>query len=82
MTRYLPAPPPSIVKALCDADAAGLLSPCPYCQHPLQFNPFFAAADDYAEILRHGLEQSRRDEATTTKRLWPTWPPSPRTSIR
>ena len=27
MTRYLPAPPPSIVKALCDADAAGLLSP-------------------------------------------------------
>ena len=32
------------------------------CQHPLQFNPFFAAADDYAEILRHGMEQSRREK--------------------
>lgn len=26
------------------------------------FNPFFAAADDYAEVLRRGLEQSRRDK--------------------
>ena len=39
-----------------------LLSACPHCQHPLQFNPFFAAADNYAEILRHGLEQSRREK--------------------
>ena len=36
-----------------------LLSACPHCQHPLQFNPFFAAADDYAEVLRRGLDQSR-----------------------
>ena len=39
-----------------------LLSACPHCQHPLQFNPFFAAADDYAEVLRRGLEQSRREK--------------------
>jgi len=39
-----------------------ILSPCPHCQHPLQFNPFFAVADDYAEILRRGLEQSRREK--------------------
>ena len=54
------APPPGVVTALRDADAAGLLSHCPHCQHPLQFNPFFAAADDCAEVLRRGLEQSRR----------------------
>jgi len=28
----------------------------------LQFNPFFAAAEDYAEVLRRGLEQSRREK--------------------
>ena len=28
----------------------------------LQFNPFFAGADDYAEVLRRGLEQSRREK--------------------
>ncbi len=39
-----------------------LLSACPHCQHPLRFNPFFAAADDYAEVLRRGLEQSRREK--------------------
>jgi hypothetical protein len=33
---------------------------CPHCQHPLQFNPFFAAAEDYADVRRHGLEFSRR----------------------
>jgi hypothetical protein len=35
---------------------------CPHSQHPLQFNPFIAAADDYAEVLRSGLEQSRREK--------------------
>jgi hypothetical protein len=35
-----------------------LLSACPHCQYPLQFNPFFAAADDNVEILRRGLQQS------------------------
>jgi hypothetical protein len=35
---------------------------CPHCQHSLQFKPFFAAAEDYAEILRRGLEQSRREK--------------------
>jgi hypothetical protein len=39
-----------------------LLSVCPHCQHPLRFNPFFAAADDYAEVLRRGLEFSRREK--------------------
>lgn len=39
-----------------------LLSACPHCQHPLQLNPFFAAAADYAEIIRHGFEQSRREK--------------------
>lgn len=28
--------------------------PGSHCQHPLQFNPFFAAADDYAEVLHAG----------------------------
>ena len=37
-------------------------SACPHCQHPLQFNPFFAAAEDYAEVLSRGLEQSRREK--------------------
>jgi hypothetical protein len=41
---------------------ARLFSACPHCQHPLRFNPFFAAADDYAEVLRRGLEQSRREK--------------------
>ena len=31
-------------------------------QHPLQFNPFFSAAEDYAEVLRRGLEFSRREK--------------------
>jgi hypothetical protein len=35
---------------------------CPHCQHPLKFSLFFAAVDDYAEILRRGLEQSRREK--------------------
>lgn len=51
-----------IVTALHEADAPGLLFLRPHCQHPLQFNPFFAAADDYAEVLRRGLEQSRREK--------------------
>ena len=38
------------------------LDSCPHCQHPLQFNPFFAAADDYSEILRRSLDQSRREK--------------------
>ncbi|MGA2603602.1 MAG: hypothetical protein ABSG14_05185 [Verrucomicrobiia bacterium] len=29
---------------------------------PLQFNPFFSAAEDYAEILRDGLELSHREK--------------------
>jgi hypothetical protein len=33
-------------------DQSEILSPFPHCQHTLQFNPFFAAADDYAEVLR------------------------------
>ena len=41
---------------------ARLLGACPHCQHPLQFNPFFAAAEDYADVLRRGLEQSRREK--------------------
>lgn len=39
-----------------------LLASCPHCSRPLQFNPFFIAADDYAEVLRRGLEQSRREK--------------------
>jgi hypothetical protein len=31
-------------------------------QHPLQFNPFCAIVDDSAEVLRRGLEQSRREK--------------------
>ena len=38
------------------------LSACPRCQQRLQFNPFFAATDDYAEVLRSGLEHSRREK--------------------
>ena len=53
------APPPAVVAAIRDANAAGLLSGCPQCQHPLRFNSFFAAADDFAGILRHDLYQSR-----------------------
>ncbi len=56
------APPPAVVTAIRDADAPGLLSHCPHCRHPLQFNPFFAAADDYAEVLRRGLDHSRREK--------------------
>ena len=72
------APPPAVVAAIqerrqeaglscLDLPASAfadprLLSACPHCQHPLQFNPFFAAADDYAEVLRRGLEQSRREK--------------------
>jgi hypothetical protein len=41
------------------------LSSGPHCQRPLQFNPFFAAADDYAEVLRRGLESSRRQKGET-----------------
>ena len=67
-------PPPAIVAAIQGQSAtsvqpsafslhhSALLSPCPHCQHPLQFNPFFVAAEDYAEVLRRGLEQSRREE--------------------
>jgi hypothetical protein len=29
-----------------------LFSRCPHCQHALQFNPFFAGADGYEEVLR------------------------------
>ena len=43
-------------------DDPGLLGACPHCQHPLQFNPFFAAAEDYADLLRRGLEFSRREK--------------------
>ena len=39
-----------------------LLSACPHCQYPLQFNPFFAAAENYAEVLRRGLEHARREK--------------------
>jgi hypothetical protein len=39
-----------------------LLSACPHCQHSLRFNPFFAAAEDSAEVLRRGLEYSRREK--------------------
>lgn len=39
-----------------------MLFPYPHCQHPLQFNPFFAVAEDYAEILQRGLEQSHREK--------------------
>lgn len=39
-----------------------MLRRCPRCRYPLPFNPFFASADDYAEILRHGLEQSCREK--------------------
>ncbi|MBI5387289.1 MAG: hypothetical protein HZA90_21690 [Verrucomicrobia bacterium] len=61
------APPPAVVAAIQVHSAfriphSGFLSTCPHCQHPLQFNPFFAAADNYAEILRRGLEQSRREK--------------------
>ncbi|MEI7899955.1 MAG: hypothetical protein WCK89_06855 [bacterium] len=41
-----------------------LLSACPHCQHPLQFNPFFSAAEDYADVLRRSLEYSRREKGT------------------
>ncbi len=27
---------------------------------PIQFSPFFAAAEDYADVLRRGLESLRR----------------------
>ena len=36
-------------------------SVCPHREYPQQFNPLFATAEDYAEILRHGLEHSRRE---------------------
>jgi len=45
------APPPAILTVPPDAEAAGLLSHCPHCQHPLKFNPFCAAADDYATVV-------------------------------
>jgi len=62
------APPPAVVAAIQNHSAIRiphseiLSSPCPHCQHPLQFNRFFAAAADYAKVLRRGLEQSRRDK--------------------
>ncbi len=74
------APPSAILTAIQEGSRKGelscldlpasafvdprLLSACQYCQHPLQLNPFFAAADDYAEILRRGLEQSRREKGS------------------
>ena len=72
------APPPVVVAAIQERNHKGrlscldlpasafadlrLLSVCPHCEHPLQFNPFFAAAEDHAEVLRRGLEQSRREK--------------------
>ena len=58
------APPPAIVAAIQDQSTihnphSEILCPCLHCQHPLQFNPVFAAGEDYAEVLRRGLEQSR-----------------------
>jgi len=37
-------------------------SVCPHREYPQQFNPLFATAEDYAEILRHGLEHSRHEK--------------------
>ena len=42
--------------------ALRLLSACPHCQHPLRFNPFYAAAEDYADVLHLVLEYSRREK--------------------
>ncbi len=62
------APSPAVVAAIQDQSGlripdSAFLSPCPHCQHPLQFNPFFAADDDYYEkVLRRGLELSRREK--------------------
>jgi hypothetical protein len=42
--------------------SSAFLSSCPHCQHPLKFNPFFSAAEDYADVLRRGLEYSRREK--------------------
>jgi hypothetical protein len=61
------APPPAVVAAIQDQSAnqnskSGILSHCPHCQHSLQFNPFFSDAEDYAEVLRRGLEFSRREK--------------------
>ena len=56
------APPLAVLKAIRNTDHAGLLSHCPHCQHPLQFNSFFATSEDYAEILRRGLKLSRREK--------------------
>ena len=36
-----------------------LLTSCPHCSSSLKFSPFFAAADDYANVLRRGLESLR-----------------------
>jgi hypothetical protein len=55
-------PARAVVAAIRGADAMGLSSECPHCHDPLQFNPFFAATDDYADVLRRGLELSRREK--------------------
>ena len=55
-------PSPAVVSAIRAADATGLASECTHCHHPLQFNPFFSATDDYADVLRRGLELSRREK--------------------
>ena len=52
---------PAVVSAIRVADEDGLSSQCPYCHHPLLFNPFFSAEDDYIAVLRRGLEFSRRE---------------------
>jgi len=44
-----------------------ILSACPHCTRPLQFNPFFAAAGDYADVLRRGLEWLRRHGKAESK---------------
>ena len=56
-------PPPTVVTAIRDAEVPGLLSQCPNCRRRLLFNPFFAADDTYyTQVLRRGLERSRREK--------------------
>ncbi len=48
----------SISSSAYSPQPTAFLSPCPHCQHPLQFNPFFSAAEDYADVLRRGLVET------------------------
>jgi len=66
------APPSEVVAAIQAQSAvsgqqAGILSACPRCARAIQFNPFFAAAGDYADVLRRGLESLRCQEKAESR---------------